>query len=71
MIGGAAARQVFVVIGGYVMLVFVLGRARALLRAIDAGDLPADGRRYAFFAWFLGMAGSALAVLAILQAIFG
>ena len=69
MIAGAAAREAFLVIGGYGVLVLALGRSRSLLRSIDAGDLANDGRRYAFFAWFLSMVGSAMAVLALLRAV--
>lgn len=71
MLAGAAVREVLVVLGGYVLLIVALGRSRSLLRAIDSGNLSSDGRRYVFFAWFLSMAGSALAVLALLQAVLG
>lgn len=71
MLAGAAVREALVVLGGYALLVLALGRSRSLLRSIDAGDLSTDGRRYVFFAWFVSMAGSALAVLAVLRAVLG
>lgn len=67
---GAALKIVYVVAFGYVVLMFAIVRARALLRRIDAGDLPADGRPYASFAWMIGMAGSGLAVLAFASTLF-
>ena len=68
---GAVARELLVALGGYVLVVFSMGRARSVLHAIDAGDLARDGRMFASIAWILAMTGSALSVLALLYAFFG
>lgn len=67
---GAGLRNPFVVMAGYLLLWFALARSRTMLRAIDAGDLPRDGRPYASFAWMLSMVGSGLAILAFARSLF-
>lgn len=68
---GTVARQHLVALGGYVLLIVAMSRSRAVLRAIDAGDLSRDGRTFALFAWMVSMVSSGLAGLALAYAALG
>jgi len=70
LVAGGATNSVAGVAVGYGLLWFSLKRSKALLRAIDAGELEGDGRTFASLAWIFSMAGSGLAIVAFAAALF-